>query len=200
MRALEREFFQADVLQVARSLLGKLLLHEGVGGPIVETEAYHQDEPACHGHRGRTARNASLFLPAGHLYVYRIHQSRCANVVTGVAGVATAVLLRALLPARGRPTIARRRRGHPERAWCDGPGKLCQALGITLAHDGQDLLGGGRLAVLDVGLTVPESQVSAGPRVGISRARELPWRFLVGPEGRAALRAQLASPARSLSG
>ena len=173
MSSLPWEFFARDVEQVARGLLGKVLLRGGVGGPIVEVEAYHQDEPACHGHRGRTARNASLFLPGGHLYVYRIHQSLCANVVTGEAGVASAVLIRALLPAYGRSRIARRRRGQPQRGWCDGPGKLCQALLLEL----------------------PTGAVHAGPRIGISRARELPWRFLVSRAGQAALHEQLDAPA-----
>lgn len=180
-----------DVVAVARALLGKLLLREGVGGPIVEVEAYRQDEPACHGHRGPTSRNASLFLPAGHLYVYRIHQSMCANVVTAPAGTASAVLIRALLPLHGRDRIARRRRGQPERAWTDGPGKLCQALGITLADDGRDL-SSGPLELLDAGLRVPARQVLRGPRIGISRAVELPWRLVVAPAGQAALRARAA--------
>lgn len=194
MSSLPWEFFARDVEQVARGLLGKVLLRGGVGGPIVEVEAYHQDEPACHGHRGRTARNASLFLPGGHLYVYRIHQSLCANVVTGEAGVASAVLIRALLPAYGRSRIARRRRGQPQRGWCDGPGKLCQALAIGLADDGQDL-SCGPVRLEEQGLELPTGAVHAGPRIGISRARELPWRFLVSRAGQAALHEQLDAPA-----
>lgn len=189
-RTLSPELFARPVEHVAQDLLGKVLLRGGVGGPIVEVEAYHQDEPACHGHRGRTARNASLFLPGGHLYVYRIHQSLCANVVTGQAGVASAVLIRALLPRWGRSRIARRRGGQPERGWCDGPGKLCQALAIGLEDDGQEL-GTGPVRLEDHGLELPTGAVHTGPRIGISRARELPWRFLVSPAGQAALRQQL---------
>lgn len=186
---LPPEFFQQELLEVARQLLGKVLLKDGVGGPIVEVEAYHQDEPACHGHRGRTARNASLFLAGGRLYVYRIHQSVCANVVTGREAQATAVLLRGLLPVHGRPTIARRRRRVPERAWTDGPGKLCRALAIVPGDDGRELHAG-PISVEDRGLVVPPGAIGTGPRIGISRATELPWRFLVDRAGQAALRAQ----------
>lgn len=183
---LAPEFFQQPVLEVARALLGKLLLKDGVGGPIVEVEAYHQDEPACHGHRGPTRRNASLFLAGGRLYVYRIHQSVCANVVTGREGQATAVLIRALLPLVGRAAIARRRRAVPERGWCDGPGKLCRALAIVAADDGLDLASG-PVSVEDHGLVVDATTIVTGPRIGISRAQELPWRFLVDRAGQAQL-------------
>lgn len=178
-RKLGRRFFTGDVVRLARDLLGLVLLKDGVGGPIVEAEAYHQEEPACHAHRGRTRRNQSMFLPGGHLYVYRIHQSICANVVAGREGEGLAVLVRALSPTDERETIAERRSQKPERIWTDGPGKLCMALGISLGDDGQDLLAGGAVKLVDRGLRYPDSRVEAGPRVGISKARDLPWRFLV---------------------
>lgn len=180
--------YDGDLLALARDLLGVVLLKDGVGGPIVEVEAYHQSEPACHGYRGETRRNRSLFLPGGHLYVYRIHQSTCCNVVLGEAGVASAVLLRGLLPTDGRQAIAARRRGHPERSWTDGPGKLCRALGITLDDDGV-CLSDGPVRLEDRGLRFGAREVVAGPRVGISQAVDLPWRFRVRPEVLRRLRA-----------
>lgn len=180
--------YDGDLLALARDLLGVVLLKDGVGGPIVEVEAYHQSEPASHGHRGETRRNRSLFLPGGHLYVYRIHQSTCCNVVVGEAGVASAVLIRGLLPTDGREVIATRRQGHPERSWTDGPGKLCQALGITLEDDGLRL-SEGPVRLEDRGLRFDAREVIAGPRVGISQAVDLPWRFRVRPEVLRRLRA-----------
>ncbi len=168
----------------ARGLLGAWLLKDGVGGPIVEAEAYHEREPACHAHRGPTRRNAAMYLPAGHLYVYRLHRSVCANVVTGPPGEGAAVLVRALWPAAGVEAIAGRRAGLPPRAWLDGPGKLCAGLAITLEDDGRDLLAPGADLRLELrGPPPPSARVLAGPRVGISRARELPWRFVVAAAG-----------------
>jgi DNA-3-methyladenine glycosylase len=156
------------------------LLKDGVGGPIVETEAYHQDEPASHSHRGPTERNKSLFLIGGHVYVYRIHQSICANVVAGKAGVGSGILLRAIAPTIDRETIKTRRGDKPERIWTNGPGKLSAALGITLDDDGLDLMAKDcPIQVIDQGLRFDKTQVQIGPRVGISRATEVPWRFLL---------------------
>lgn len=155
-----------------------MLLVEGVGGPIVETEAYHQSEPAAHSHRGPTPRAKTMFLPGGRIYVYRIHCSICMNVVTGPADEGAAVLLRALLPTDGIPEIQARRAPQPRRAWTDGPGKLCQALGVTLADDGAPV--GERIRIVSRGLEVPDAAVTATPRIGISKATELPWRFVVG--------------------
>ena len=180
---LPRSFFERDVLTVARALLGKVLLKNGVGGPIVEAEAYHQDEASSHAHRGRTPRNESLFLRGGHLYVYRIHQSICCNVVNGEAGTGCGVLIRSILPTDDRETIASRRGNKPEQIWTNGPGKLCGALGITLEDDGVDLLGDGPIQLLDRGIAYPDERVEVGPRVGISKAADLPWRFLVRPAG-----------------
>ena len=192
MSALPPEFYRRQVTRVARDLLGKVLLKDGVGGPIVEAEAYHQDEASCHGHRGRTARNRNLFGPGGTLYVYRIHRSVCANVVTGADGVAEAVLIRALLPTDGRRRVAARRRGQPERSWADGPGKVCRALAIELGDDGASIGARGAVQLLDRGLRFDDGEVLAGPRVGISKATELPWRFRVRAEVLRRIRADAA--------
>jgi DNA-3-methyladenine glycosylase len=179
---LPRAFYAGHATSVARALLGMTLLRDGVGGIIVETEAYHEDEPASHAFVGETRRNRSLFLEGGHLYVYRIHQVVCANVSCGPAGLGAGVLLRALLPTDGLETIALRRAGAPRRAWTDGPGKLCRALAITLEDDGQDLLAArGRVRVVDRGERARDEQVVTGPRVGISKAVDLPWRFRYSP-------------------
>jgi DNA-3-methyladenine glycosylase len=157
-----------------------VLVKDGVGGRIVETEAYHEDEPASHAFVGPTRRNASLFLAGGHLYVYRIHQVVCANVSCGPAGSGAGVLFRALAPTEGLDAIAARRAPAPRREWANGPGKLCRALAIGLEDDGQDLVGGaGPVRVVDVGERVPDERVVVGPRVGISKAVGLPWRFRV---------------------
>lgn len=177
-RPLARAFFERDVVAVARDLLGAVLLRDGVGGRIVETEAYHEREAASHAFVGPTRRNASLFLPGGHLYVYRIHQVVCANVSCEAAGTGAGVLVRALVPTHGLEQVAARRAGAPPRAWTDGPGKLCRALGITLADDGQDLVvGGGPVHLVPPARRASDAQVVAGPRVGISKAVDLPWRF-----------------------
>ncbi|RMG10092.1 MAG: DNA-3-methyladenine glycosylase [Planctomycetota bacterium] len=181
VRRLRRSFFARHSVAVAPELLGLVLLKDGVGGPIIEAEAYHEEEPSCHAHGGRTARNQSLFLRGGHLYVYRIHRSLCANVSTGPPGSGQGVLVRALLPTDGRDRIARRRGGRPERIWTDGPGKVCQALAISLDDDGQDLLSPGGVRLVDRGHRPRPDDVEVGPRVGISRAVDLPWRFLWHP-------------------
>ncbi|MCO5170015.1 MAG: DNA-3-methyladenine glycosylase [Planctomycetes bacterium] len=178
---LPRAFFERDVVAVARDLLGAVLLRDGVGGRIVETEAYHEREAASHAFVGPTRRNRSLFLRGGHLYVYRIHQVVCANVSCEGAGTGAGVLVRALAPTHGLEQVAARRAGAPRRAWTDGPGKLCRALGITLGDDGQDLVEAAGPVRLVAGPRAPDAAVVAGPRVGISKAVDLPWRFrLVG--------------------
>jgi DNA-3-methyladenine glycosylase len=179
---LERAWFGRDATVVAPDLLNKVLRVEAGGavasGRIIETEAYLPDDPASHTFNGPTGRNRVMFGPAGHLYVYLsygIH--RCANVVTGVEGNGQAVLLRAIAPLDGID-VMRLRRGCPERGLSDGPGKLCQALGIELAHDGTDLLGERDIALLDDGTPPPVAPL-VGPRVGISKAVDRPWRFRV---------------------
>jgi DNA-3-methyladenine glycosylase len=145
-------------------------------GRIVETEAYTADDPASHSFRGRTARNAVMFGPAGRLYVYRSHGIHaCANVVTGAEGDGAAVLIRAVDPIAGVDAMrARRGEGRP---LADGPGKLCQALGIRLSDDGIDLVApGSPIQILDDGTAPPDDPVT-GPRVGITRAVDVPWRW-----------------------
>jgi DNA-3-methyladenine glycosylase len=172
---LRRDFFARSVHAIAPDLIGATLLVDGVGGRIVELEAYDQEDPASHGYRGRTARNAAMFGPPGHAYVYRSYGIHwCLNLVCGVEGVPEAVLIRALEPTR-RVDLQQSRRGVEDvRALCSGPGKLCQALGITREHDG--------LALdvppfrLEARAVVPE--IVTGPRIGITRATDLSWRYL----------------------
>jgi DNA-3-methyladenine glycosylase len=166
---------ERPVLEVAPELVGAELYLDGVGGTIVEVEAYHHEDPASHGYLGRrTARNAAMFLPGGHAYVYRSYGIHwCLNVVTGGADEAEAVLIRALEPTAGLDVMRERRGVEDPRALCSGPGKLCQALGISDAHDGLPL---DRAPFeLRPRRTVPE--IATGERIGISKAQELPWRF-----------------------
>jgi DNA-3-methyladenine glycosylase len=177
-RPFPRRFFLQHAVDVARGLLGARLEKDGVGGVVVETEAYDQTEPACHAHKGERPRCRTLFLAGGHLYVYRIHQVVCANVSVGPVGHGSGVLFRALVPTHGLELVAARRATAPRRAWTDGPGKLCKALSIGLEDDGQDLVpGDGPVRLLDLGLRVDDADVVTGPRVGISLAVDLPWRF-----------------------
>jgi DNA-3-methyladenine glycosylase len=171
---LSREFFDRSVHEVAPELIGVTLLFGGVGGRIVEAEAYHQEDPASHGFRGPTARNASMFGRPGHAYVYRSYGIHwCLNFVCGPAGVAEAVLIRALEPTAGID-IQRRRRGVDDlRSLCSGPGKLCQALGIAREHDGLPL--DEPPFRLEPRVEAPE--IVTGPRIGITQATELSWRY-----------------------
>jgi DNA-3-methyladenine glycosylase len=171
---LRRDFFDRRVHEVAPDLIGVTLLVDGVGGRIVEVEAYDQEDPASHGYRGRTARNQAMFGPPGHAYVYRSYGIHwCLNLVCAAEGVAEAVLVRALEPTVGLEEQRRRRGVNDERALCSGPGKLCQALGITREHDGLPLdVPPFRLVERD---RTPE--IATGPRIGITRATELSWRY-----------------------
>jgi DNA-3-methyladenine glycosylase len=163
------------VHEVAPQLIGVTLLVEGVGGRIVEVEAYDQEDPASHGYGGRTARNASMFGPPGHAYVYRSYGIHwCLNLVCDTEGVACAVLVRALEPTHGLDTMGARRGLEDPRLLCSGPGRLCQALGITREHDGLPL---DRPPFELRAPDGPPVDVVAGPRVGITRAAELPWRY-----------------------
>ena len=173
-RTLGSEFFARSVHDVAPDLIGVTLLVDGVGGRIVEVEAYDHEDPASHGFRGRTDRNASMFGPPGHAYVYRSYGIHwCLNLVCEEVGVANAVLLRALEPTRGLEQMRARRGLEDERLLSSGPGRLCQALGVTREHDG---------LALDrppFELLAGDSPVDVvnGPRIGITRAAELPWRY-----------------------
>jgi DNA-3-methyladenine glycosylase len=172
---LRRSFFGRSVHEVAPDLIGVTLLVDGVGGRIVEVEAYDQEDPASHGYRGRTPRNEAMFGPPGHAYVYRSYGIHwCLNLVCGDEGVPEAALIRALQPTDGIPRQQRRRGAKDVRALCSGPGKLCQALAITREHDGLPL---DRPPFrLEARETAPE--IVTGPRIGITRATELSWRYL----------------------
>jgi DNA-3-methyladenine glycosylase len=174
MTALKRDFFERSVHDVAPELIGATLRVDGVGGIVVEVEAYDHEDPAAHGFRGQTARNASMFGPAGHAYVYRAYGVHwCLNFVCEGVGVANAVLIRALEPVDGIDTM-RARRGVPnDRLLCAGPGRLCQALGITREHDGLPL----DEPPFELLARETESELVRGPRVGITKAAERPWRY-----------------------
>jgi DNA-3-methyladenine glycosylase len=174
---LEPEFFERSVHDVARDLVGCSLLFGGVGGVIVETESYEQGDPACHAYVGLTPRTATLFSPAGRAYVYLsygIHS--CLNFVCEPEGQAAAVLVRALEPRWGIEEMRRRRGRDALRELCSGPGKLTEALGIGLDLDAAALCEPPfELRRRDDEWAAVE--VRSGPRIGITRAAELPWRF-----------------------
>lgn len=171
---LTKQFFARSVHSVAPELIGATLLVDGIGGTIVEVEAYDHEDPAAHGYRGHTRRNAAMFGPPGHLYIYRSYGIHwCANLVCEEEGVAAAVLLRALEPTRGFDEMRVRRGLDESRLLCAGPGRLCQALGLTREHDGLPL--DEPPFELHERKDVPE--IVAGPRIGITRAADLPWRY-----------------------
>ena len=179
--------------EVAPALLGVTLLVDGVGGPIVEVEAYDGTDPASHGFRGRTPRNASMFGPPGHAYVYRSYGIHwCLNLVCEPEESPAAVLVRALEPVHGLERMHERRGLDDLRLLCAGPGRLCQALGVTGEHDGL------RLDAPPFELVPGSGPVDAvaGPRIGISRAAELPWRYAVADSRYLSRRIDGASPAR----
>ena len=160
--------------EVAPELIGATLLFDGVGGVIVEVEAYDQDDPASHSYGGPTPTRASMFGPPGHAYVYRSYGVHwCLNFVCAPAGRAEAALIRALAPTHGLDAMRERRGVGKERLLCSGPGKLCQALGITRVADGLPL---DELPFELVARRVVPPLV-VGPRVGITRAVEQPWRY-----------------------
>jgi DNA-3-methyladenine glycosylase len=173
---LTADFFDRSVHLVARELIGCRLFYRGCGGVIVETESYERDDPACHAYVGLTDRTEVLFGPPGLAYVYLsygIHS--LLNFVAEPEGDAAAVLIRALEPTTGLETMRARRGDRPDRHLCSGPGKLTEALGVDLSQNGADL---GR----DPFLLLPpddnwQGQVVTGPRVGITKAIERPWRF-----------------------
>jgi DNA-3-methyladenine glycosylase len=168
-------FFARSVHEVAPELIGVKLLVNGVGGPIVEAEAYESAvDPSAHGFRGRTPRNASMFGPPGHAYVYRSYGIHwCLNLVCEEEGSAAAVLLRALEPAHGVELMEERRGLTNPRLLCAGPGRLCQALGVTRDHDGLPL----DEQPFELLPADSARQVMASPRIGISIATDLPWRY-----------------------
>jgi DNA-3-methyladenine glycosylase len=173
-KRLKRAFFARSVHEVAPDLIGATLLVSGAGGVIVEVEAYHHTDPAAHSFRGPTPRNSVMFGPPGFSYVYRSYGIHwCVNFVCEEAGSASAVLIRALQPTHGIPVMRRRRGLHDERSLCSGPGKLTQALGITMAHNELPL--DAPPIALYAHLAKPE--IVAGVRIGITKAVDLPWRY-----------------------
>lgn len=173
---LPREFFARRATEVAPELVGVRLEAGGVGGIIVETEAYEGDDPACHGFVGRTARTETLFGPPGHAYVYLCYGiHRMLNVVTSPEGTVGAVLVRAIEPDRGLGPMRERRGVERDRQLCSGPGKLSQALGIELADDAVDLCAG--RGPVTIGPRERSPALLAGPRIGITRAVDYPWRW-----------------------
>jgi DNA-3-methyladenine glycosylase len=175
---VNRAFYERPVLEVAADLVGCVVSHAGASGVIVETEAYHDSEPACHAFAGLTPRTQTLFGPPGLAYVYRSYGIHALlNAVCEPVGVGAAVLIRALEPRTGIEEM-RLRRGGIERldALCSGPGKLTQALGIKLEHNGGDL-SRGPVVISERPEAWHGVEVQADRRIGITKAAELPWRF-----------------------
>jgi DNA-3-methyladenine glycosylase len=173
-RRLRKEFFARSVHKVAPDIIGTTLLFNGAGGIIVEVEAYHHTDPAAHSYVGRTERNAVMFGPPGYLYVYRSYGIHwCMNFVCERDGSASAVLIRAIEPTHGLRAMAKRRGTDEVRQLCSGPGKVCQALGITCAENGL------ALDEKPFEMFAREEKVSVvrGPRIGITKAVEKPWRY-----------------------
>jgi DNA-3-methyladenine glycosylase len=175
--ALGAEFFERSVHEVAHDLIGCTLVYGDCGGVIVEAESYERDDPACHAYVGRTARNEVLFGPPGRAYVYLsygIHS--LLNAVAEPDGQAAAVLIRALEPTVGIEVMRRRRGRRPDEELCSGPGKLTEALGVGLADNGASL-SAPPFAILPRDGAWRSVGVTTGPRIGISKAVENPWRF-----------------------
>ena len=171
---LRRSFFDRPVLEVAPELIGATLMVNGVGGRIVEVEAYHHTDPAAHSYTGMTERNAVMFGPPGYAYVYRSYGIHwCLNFVCEPNGSASAVLIRALEPLAGIAAMRRRRGLSEERALCSGPGKLCEALGVTRAHNASPL----DRTPFEVRARTASLEIAVGPRIGITKAVDHPWRF-----------------------
>ncbi|MDQ1425813.1 MAG: DNA-3-methyladenine glycosylase [Acidimicrobiaceae bacterium] len=181
LRRLPRRFYRRDSRVVAPELLYKVVVAGACRGRIVEVEAYAGGEdPASHAYRGRTERNATMFERAGLLYVYFTYGMHwCANVVTGVDGEGQAVLLRAAMPMAGLDVMrARRPAAHHDRDLCRGPARLCQALGVTGADDGTDLVRDGGIWLGDDGVG-PPAEPGVSRRIGLSKGIEPPWRWYV---------------------
>ncbi|GHC75621.1 DNA-3-methyladenine glycosylase [Limoniibacter endophyticus] len=168
---LDLSFFNREPAKVGPALIGASLSFNGVGGLIVEVEAYDRDDPSSHSFRGETPRNKAMFGPAGHAYVYRSYGIHwCLNIVTRKG---SAVLIRALQPSMGVQMMEMRRGAEDIRLLCSGPGKLCQALGISIDQDGLPL----NAPPFELRLADVAQPVVAGPRIGITKALDLPWRF-----------------------
>jgi DNA-3-methyladenine glycosylase len=171
---LRRSFFDRSVHKVAPELIGATLLIDGVGGVIVEVEAYHHTDPAAHSYIGKTERNAVMFGPPGMAYVYRSYGIHwCLNFVCERKGSASAVLIRALEPTQGLATMRRRRGMRDERALCSGPGKLGEALAVTRRLNGLPL----DRPPFELRARAAKPEIATGVRIGISKAVEHPWRY-----------------------
>src|SRR4051794_21565927 len=171
---LPRSYFACSAPEVARNLIGASMLVDGVGGVIVETEAYDREDPASHSFGGRTTRNAAMFGPTGHAYVYRSYGIHwCLNVVCGRDQTGSAVLIRALKPTVGLEAMRGRRGLDDVRKLCARPGRLCEALAISKGHDGLPL----DQAPFCFEERSREEVIAVGPRIGITRGVETPWRF-----------------------
>lgn len=173
-RKLTRSFFDRSVHQIAPDLIGATFLFNGTGGLIVEVEAYHHTDPAAHSFGGMTARNAVMFGRPGFAYVYRSYGIHwCVNVVCEAQGSASAVLIRALQPQQGVAAMRRRRGLEDERLLCSGPGRLCEALAITGAHNGLPL----NFGPFELRARATDVDIVRGPRIGITKAADVPWRY-----------------------
>ena len=181
---LSPDYYAGDTIQIARSLLGKLLVHLSpygcTSGIIVETEAYlSKDDPACHAARGKTKRNAAMFGPPGRAYVYFIYgKYYCFNVVTNIEGVGEAVLVRALQPIKGLD-LMQKRRGKPLKPThlANGPGKLCIAMGINREHNNVSLQG--PILFITAGIKIHSALIGSSGRIGIKQGENKPWRFFI---------------------
>ena len=172
MTAISPPFFDRPAHEVARDLIGVTLLVDGVGGPLVEVEAYDQADPASHSFNGPTLRNSSMFGPAGHAYVYKIYGIHW--YLNFVCQPGSAVLIRALEPLHWVSRMQERRGGMSGRQLCSGPGKLCQALGVDIAHNGLPL----DAPPFELLPASESHDVATGPRIGITKGVETPWRFV----------------------
>jgi DNA-3-methyladenine glycosylase len=173
-KRLSKNFFRRSVHEVAPDLIGATLLVDGVGGRLVEVEAYHHTDPAAHSFRGPTERNAVMFGPPGYVYVYRSYGIHwCINFVCEPEGSASAVLIRAIEPTEGLSTMRRRRGTSDERLLCSGPGRLCEALRITHKQNGLAL----DAPPFELYARTGKVEIVTGPRIGLTKAVERPWRY-----------------------
>ena len=171
---IRRSFFDRSVHEVAPELIGATLMVDGIGGVIVEVEAYHHTDPAAHSYNGQTERNGVMFGPPGMAYVYRSYGIHwCLNFVCEAAGSASAVLIRAIEPTEGLAKMRRRRAVPDVRALCSGPGKLCQALGVSIKHNGLAL----DRPPFELRARTGKPEIVVGPRIGITKAVDEPWRY-----------------------
>ena len=174
MTLLRCDFFARSVHAVAPELIGVTFLFNGVGGRIVEVEAYHHTDPAAHSYGGRTERNAVMFGPPGFAYVYRSYGIRwCVNFVCEPEGSASAVLIRAIEPLEGLAKMRRRRGLADARLLCSGPGRVCEALGITRAHNALAL----DAPPFELHRRTGKVEIAVGPRIGLTKAVDQPWRY-----------------------